>query len=80
MKLKSLRKKFERFCFQNRNKGIPNLMLYVSVGSAIVYLMTVMTQNTVLYNALSSQYPAAVGQPVVLLLFGKSHGKPVGYV
>ncbi len=50
--MKNLRRNFERFCFQNRNKGIPNLMLYVAVGSAIVYLMTVMTQNTVLYNAL----------------------------
>lgn len=50
--MKNLRRNFERFCFQNRNKGIPNLMLYVSVGSAIVYMMTVMTQNAALYNAL----------------------------
>lgn len=31
------RKQFERFCLRHRNKGIPNLMLYLSVGAAIVY-------------------------------------------
>ena len=48
----NLRRKFERFCFQNRNKGIPNLMLYVSVGTAVVYIMTMMTQDASLYNLL----------------------------
>lgn len=50
--MKNLRRNFERFCFQNRNKGIPNLMLYVSVGTAIVYLMTIFTRSPALYNAL----------------------------
>ena len=50
--MKSLRKRFERFCFQNRDKGIPNLMLYVSLGCALVYLITSITQNTVLYSLL----------------------------
>ena len=27
--MKNLRKKFELFCFKNRDKGIPNLMLYI---------------------------------------------------
>ena len=31
------RKQFEKFCLRHRNKGIPNLMLYLSVGAAIVY-------------------------------------------
>ena len=31
------RKSFERFCLRHRNKGIPNLMLYLTIGSAIVY-------------------------------------------
>lgn len=47
--MKNLRRNFERFCFQHRNKGIPNLMLYVSLGCALVYLMTQMTQNKILY-------------------------------
>ena len=38
--MKSLRNRFERFCFKHRTKGIPNLMLYISIGSAIVYLMS----------------------------------------
>lgn len=36
----NLRNRFERFCYKHRDKGIPNLMLYITVGSAIVYLLT----------------------------------------
>ena len=43
---------FERFCFKHRDKGIPNLMLYISLGCALVYLMTQFTQNTLLYELL----------------------------
>ncbi len=38
--MSKLRNKFERFCFKNRHIGIPNLMLFVSIGAAIVYLMS----------------------------------------
>ena len=38
--MKGLRSRFERFCFKHRSKGIPNLMLYITIGSAIVYLMS----------------------------------------
>ena len=38
--MKGMRSRFERFCFKHRTKGIPNFMLYISVGSAIVYLMS----------------------------------------
>ncbi len=38
--MKGLRNRFERFCFKHRTKGIPNLMLYITIGSAIVYLMS----------------------------------------
>ena len=51
--MKNLRRNFERFCFKNRSKGIPNLMLYISLGTALVYLMTMFTQSTVLYSVLS---------------------------
>lgn len=50
--MKELRKRFNRFCYTNRNKGIPNLMLYICIGSAIVYIMTMMTQNDILYRLL----------------------------
>ena len=50
--MKSLRNRFERFCYQHRRKGIPNLMLYVSIGTAIVYLMTTLANSYTLYYAL----------------------------
>ena len=48
--MKNLRHRFERFCFKNRNVGIPNLMLYISLGSALVYLMSFAANNSVLYD------------------------------
>lgn len=50
--MKSLRNRFERFCFRNQNKGIPNLMLYISLGTALVYLFAFASQNMVLYSYL----------------------------
>ena len=50
--MRNLRRNFERFCFQHRDKGIPNLMLYISLGTALVYLMTMTTQNLTLYSML----------------------------
>lgn len=50
--MKNFRREFDLFCLRNRSKGIPNLMLYISIGSAIVYFMTIMANNTVLYDLL----------------------------
>jgi len=50
--LKKLRNRFERFCFQHRDWGIPNLMLYVAIGSAIVYLMSLFNGGSSLFNIL----------------------------
>mgnify|MGYP003293720842 CR=1 FL=1 len=50
--MKNLRSRFERFCFRNRNKGIPNLMLYVSLGAGLVYLMSEIAGNSTLYYLL----------------------------
>ena len=49
--MKGLRNRFERFCYRNREKGIPNLMLYIVLGSGLVYLMTNMGY-TQLYSLL----------------------------
>ncbi len=38
--MSKLRTRFERFCLKNRHIGIPNLMLFVSIGAAIVYILT----------------------------------------
>lgn len=45
------RKSFERFCFKHRNKGIPNLMLYIVLGSGLVYLLSNLGYDQ-LYNLL----------------------------
>ena len=50
--MKNLRARFERWCYQNRDKGIPNLMLYIAVGTAIVYVISQMTGNFSLYYLL----------------------------
>ena len=50
--MKGLRQKFERFCYNNREKGIPNLMLYVTIGTALVYLMSMFDKSYTLYEAL----------------------------
>ena len=48
--MKNLRNRFERFCFRHRNVGIPNLMLYITIGTALVYLFTMVTNNPILYQ------------------------------
>lgn len=50
--MKKLRNRFNRFCYQNRYKGIPNLMLYITLGSAVVYVMSMFDQSQILYNIL----------------------------
>lgn len=47
-----MRKKFELFCFKHRNKGIPNLMLYIVIANAVVYLFSLFTKNYLLYDLL----------------------------
>ena len=50
--LKNLRTQFDRFCYRNRNKGIPNLMLYIVLGNAIVLIMSMFNGGEILYNYL----------------------------
>ncbi len=50
--MKNLRNRFERFCYANRTKGIPNLMLYVALGSAVVYILSMFDRSSTLYYAL----------------------------
>lgn len=45
--------KINAFLYQNRNKGIPNLMLYIAVGNVIVYLLYLLNvSNTLFYDLL----------------------------
>lgn len=50
--MKNLRRNFERFCYHNRHKGIPNLMLYITLGSALVYIMSMFNGSYTLYDIL----------------------------
>ncbi len=50
--MKNLRKGFNRFCLKHRRVGIPNLMLFLCLGSALVYLMALFTNNYMLYYVL----------------------------
>lgn len=48
--MKDLRRRFERFCFKHRNKGIPNLMMFITLGTAAIYLFSIFTDNFLLYE------------------------------
>ena len=50
--LKNLRRNFERFCYNHRTKGIPNLMLFITIGSGLVYFYTIFSQNAILRELL----------------------------
>ena len=50
--MKNLRRQFELYCYKNRTKGISNLMLYIALGTAVVYIMSEMSGNYLLYNLL----------------------------
>ena len=52
MDLKKLRQRFERFCLRNRDKGIPNLMLYICLGSGIVTFAALINGGALLYELL----------------------------
>ena len=85
IQLSNIRRNFERFCFKHRSKGIPNLMLYISLGTALVYLITMATQNWTVYQMLMFDrdailqgqvwrlisYPLTYyrGNPVMMMIF-----------
>ena len=67
--LKSLRTRFERFCYNNRYKGIPNLMLYVAIGTFLVTLLNAFGYSQIM-NLLSFNYSAILkGQVWRLVTF-----------
>jgi len=51
--LKNLRRDFERFCYKHRYKGIPNLMLYIVLGTAIMYVFSMMDPSQLFYRIFS---------------------------
>lgn len=45
-------KKYQRFLVKNRNKGIPNLMLYLCLTNALFALYTLFTKDSTVYEVL----------------------------
>ena len=50
--MKDLRRRFDRFCLKNRDKGVPNLMLIIAIGNLIVYVLSLIDPSYVVYSAL----------------------------
>ena len=48
--MKNFRRDFERFCYRHQHKGIPNLMLYIAIGTAIMYVFSIIDPRGVLYS------------------------------
>ena len=51
--MKNFRRDFERFCYRHQHKGIPNLMLYIAIGTAIMYVFAIIDPRGVLYSLLA---------------------------
>ena len=50
--MENFRKKMERFFLRNRNKGIPNLMMYIGIANVAVYLLSIIDPSNVVYALL----------------------------
>lgn len=50
--MNDLRRKWNRFLYNNSDKGIPNLMLFVSIGTLIVWFFMQIDPSNVLYSFL----------------------------
>lgn len=50
--MKELRRKLNVFLFKNRDKGIPNLMLYIAIGNAIVLALSLFNGGSSLFSLL----------------------------
>ena len=66
--MKKLRQRFERFCLRNHTKGIPNLMLYICLGSGVVTFVSMINGGYFLYDLLCFD-KAAILQGQVWRLF-----------
>lgn len=48
--MKDLRRKFQRFFYNNSDKGIPNLMLFISAGTLLSYILILADQSGLFYS------------------------------
>ena len=50
--LKDLRRNFEQFCLKHRDLGIPNLMLWIAIGTVAVYVLQLIDPSGAVFRAL----------------------------
>ena len=62
--MKELRRRFDRFCLKNRNKGIPNLMMVIGIGNVITYILSVIDPSHVVYSLLCFSPTKVMAPPV----------------
>ena len=61
--------KINAFFFKNRNKGIPNLMLYIGIANVVVYVLTLLNPgNPLFYNLFAFSYTGILRGEVWRLL------------
>ena len=51
--MKNLKRKWSRFLYNNSDKGIPNLMLVISICTLIVYFFSIVDPSNILYSILA---------------------------
>lgn len=82
--MNKLRSKFNRFCYQHRDKGIPNLLAYILIAQVAVYVLTLADKSYTLYNLLSFNrdliFRGQIWRIVSFLLLGNVGGNPVLYL
>ncbi|MBQ1264630.1 MAG: rhomboid family intramembrane serine protease, partial [Oscillospiraceae bacterium] len=66
--MNELRRRFERFCLKNRNRGIPNLMFVLAIANIIVYLLTAIDPSRTVLSWLRF-HPTLILQGQVWRLF-----------
>lgn len=50
--MNDLRKRFNRWCLKNRNKGLRNLMLVIAIGNLVTYFLSVIDPSKAVYSLL----------------------------
>lgn len=50
--MNELRRKWNRFLYNNNHKGIPNLMLYISIATLVVFFISAVDPSNMLYRFL----------------------------
>ena len=63
-----LSQKFERFCLKHRDRGIPNLMLWIALANAAVYIVSLIDPSQLLVRVLSYSRDAVLAGQVWRLL------------